>query len=292
MKHYTIRDFEREFPDDAACLEWLMRRRYPTHPGGVFCTKCQKVTKHHRVVSRHSYSCDECGHHVHPTANTIFHKSPTPLRLWFYAVYQMASTRCGISAKQIQRETGVTYKTAWRMFTQIRKLLQEEASAVSGHVEIDETYVGGKRHDGKRGRPGPDSNKTPVVGIAQRKGRVVAVVTKDVKANSLMPIIGSHVLPKTTVYTDELLSYNRLPRMGYNHKRIHHQAKVYVMGDIHTNTVEGFWSLLKRGISGVYHSVSAKQLQSYVDEYAFRYNHRNDTRPMFSTILSRAGVVR
>lgn len=122
MQKYTIRDFEREFPTDDACLDWLRGFLYPD---GIHCKKCDRVTKHHRVASRRSYSCDYCGHHVHPTAGTLYHKSSTPLRLWFYATYLMASTRCGISAKQLERELGVTYKTAWRMFKQLRSLLSE-----------------------------------------------------------------------------------------------------------------------------------------------------------------------
>jgi transposase len=120
MKPYTISDFQQQFPDDASCLDWLKSYLYPN---GIECKVCQRVTKHHRVASRPSYSCDQCGHHVHPMAETIYHKSPTPLRLWFYAIYLMASTRCGISAKQLQRELGVTYKTAWRMFKQIRTMM-------------------------------------------------------------------------------------------------------------------------------------------------------------------------
>ena len=122
MQRFTFKDFEGMFPDDASCLEWLRNFLYPD---GIFCKKCNATTKHHRVQSRPSYSCDHCGHHVHPTAGTIFHKSSTSLKTWFHAIYLMASTRCGISAKQIERETGVTYKTAWRMFKQIRILLQE-----------------------------------------------------------------------------------------------------------------------------------------------------------------------
>ena len=140
---FTIADFNTMFPDDAACLEWLKTHLYPD---GIHCEKCGKVTKHHRVQSRPSYSCDQCGHHVHPAADTIYHKSPTSLKLWFYAVYLMASTQCGISAKQLQRETGVTYKTAWRMFKQIRSMLDDgdDGRPLSGKVETDETYMGGK----------------------------------------------------------------------------------------------------------------------------------------------------
>jgi len=281
MRKYTIKDFNRDFPDDAACLEWLRAYLYPD---GIYCKICQRVTKHHRVQSRPSYSCDWCGHHVHPTAETIFEKSTTSLRHWFYAVYLMASTRCGISAKQIERELGVTYKTAWRMFHQIRCLLDEKGGKLRGYVEMDETYIGGHRR-GKRGRGA--EGKTPVAGIVERRGRIIACKVMNVRAKTLLPLLRDSVARGSTVYTDELGSYNQVGNLGYRHKRIRHAAKVYVVGDIHTNTVDGFWSLLKRGINGVYHSVSAKHLQSYLDEYSFRYNHRSDTQPMFRSFLHR-----
>jgi len=272
------------FPDDAACLEWLRNYLYPD---GIFCKLCQRVTKHHRTVSRPSYSCDHCGHHVHPTAGTIFHKSSTSLRTWFHAIYLMASTRCGISAKQIERETGVTYKTAWRMFKQIRTLLQDDSGPVGGAVEMDEMYYGGVRKQGT-GRPmRGDRKKSPVLGIVQRKGRAKAFVLDSVSGVELLSHAQEHILPESTVYTDELYGYDGLGHMrqGYEHRRIKHSAKVYVIGDIHTNTVEGFWSLIKRGIGGVYHAVSQKYLQSYLDEYSFRYSHRHDAEPMFLTFL-------
>src|SRR6202050_844139 len=153
MQQYTKRDFDRQFPNDAVCLEWLKNYLFPD---GIFCKNCEQVTKHHRVVKRKSFSCDHCGNHIHPTADTIFHKSSTPLTTWFYAIYLMSSTRCGISAKQIERETGVTYKTAWRMFKQIRSMLNPEGSAPIGGrgrgVEMDEAFFGGKRK-GNAGRP-------------------------------------------------------------------------------------------------------------------------------------------
>src|SRR3990170_1645780 len=292
MKPYTIKDFQRDYPDDAACLEWLKNYLYPE---GIVCENAAcprtgKVTKHYRVVSRPSYSCAYCGHHVHPTAGTIFHKSTTPLRLWFFAVHLMATTRCGISAKQIQRETGVTYKTAWRMFRQIRTLLQEPVTPLSGEVEVDETYIGGrKRTYGTRQEAARErlKNKQVVAGHVQRGGKVRAIHLPYGTANVLLPHVRRFVLPASIIYTDELPIYGRLSAFGYAHRRINHAAQVYVDGDVHTNTVEGFFSLVKRGISGVYHAVSAKYLQSYLNEYSFRYNHRNDERPMFMTILSR-----
>jgi len=282
MLPYTLKDFQRQFPDDATCLEWLKNYLYPD---GIFCDACQAITKHHRVASRPSYSCDHCGHHVHPTADTIFHKSPTPLTTWFYAVYLMAQTRCGISAKQIQRETGVTYKTAWRMFKQIRSMLTDEKSGPIGgknsKVEMDETYYG-SRSEGTRGR---GTKKTPVVGMVQRRGQVRAFVAADVKADTLRGFIKQHVLPKSTVFTDTFRSYNGLDARGYTHERINHSEGVYVVGQIHTNTIEGFWSLIKRGIGGVYHNVGRNYLQTYLNEYSFRYNRRFDTQPMFLSFL-------
>src|SRR5947209_20230347 len=164
---YTINDFNRQFPDDAACLEHLMQLRFP---GNVtFCETCQQERKHYRITGRPVYSCDHCGTQVSPMAGTIFEHSSTSLRLWYYSMYLMASTRCGISAKQIQRETGVTYKTAWRMFRQIRTLLSEGDLQLEGpSVEIDENYYGGKRKYGT-GRPmRGDKTKIPVIAIVQR----------------------------------------------------------------------------------------------------------------------------
>jgi transposase len=291
MEKFTFKHFEEMFPDDASCLEWLRQYLYPN---GIYCKLCKKVSMHHRVASRPSYSCDYCGHHVHPTAGTIFHKSPTSLKTWFHAIYLMASTRCGISAKQIERETGVTYKTAWRMFNKIRTLLEDDGALLRGSVEMDETYFGGKRKNGT-GRPmRGDKTKSPIVGIVERKGRVRARVSPDVSGASLLGMVREYVLPESTVYTDEMASYDGIRSIqrkdgegnaGYQHRRINHSSKIYVLGDIHTNSVEGFWSLIKRGIGGVYHQVSQKFLQNYLDEYSFRYNHRHDVEPMFLTFL-------
>ena len=282
MQNYTIRDLERDFPTEEACMEWLVNFLYPK---GITCPKCEVVTKHHRVASRTSYSCDRCGHHEHPMAGTIFQDTRTPLRSWFHAVFLMASTRCGISAKQLERELGVTYKTAWRIFKQIRLLLDEHPDPLGGEVEADETYVGGRRKGTKRGRPGPDSHKVPVFGVVERKGRIHATVVPNVKGATLMGEVEKRVMPASTVFTDELKSYNRLTKAGYQHSRVNHSAGIYVSGGAHTNTIEGFWSLMKNGIRGSHRAVSAKYLQSYIDEYVFRYNHRSDIIPMFQTMI-------
>jgi transposase-like protein len=281
MQKFTIKDLDAKYPDDDSCLERLKNKRWPN---GIECPICKKVTKHHKITGRQAYACDYCGHQMSPTAGTIFHKSATPLRIWFQVMHRMASTRCGISAKQIQRETGVTYKTAWRMFKQIRTLLAETNPMFTNEVEIDETYIGGKR-TGKRGRGA--EGKTAVVGIVQRQGKITTTVVANTKRSTVMPLITKNVARKSVIYTDEYPTYDIVDRLGYHHETVNHGAGQYVIGDAHTNTIEGFWSLTKRGISGVYHAVSPKYLQSYLNEYEFRYNHRNDETPMFELFLNR-----
>jgi len=281
---YTITDFNTQFPDDATCLDFILNARFPK---GVYCTTCHKITKHYRRTGRQAYSCEFCGNHVFPTAGTIFHKSTTSLRLWFYAMFLMASTRCGISAKQLERELGVTYKTAWRMFKQIRSLMDEKNNPFSGNIEVDETYIGGK-HSGTPGRGA--EGKTPVIGLANREeSQIKTTVTKDVKSRTILPIIWNNVprSAENTIHTDEFASYNLVQKLGYVHRRVFHGKGEYARGNTHVNTVEGFWSLVKRGINGVYHAVSPKYLQSYLNEYSFRYNHRKSQTPMFHLLLNR-----
>jgi transposase len=280
---YTVVQFNAEFPNDDACLEFVKEQRWPN--GVTRCEKCAKDRKHHRVSGRTAYACQACGNHIYPLAGSIFEKSTTSLKTWFYAMYLMGSTRCGISAKQIQRETGVTYKTAWRMFKQIRLLLSEDLQLEGSTMEMDETFVGGHRRTSSW-----RDNKVPVVGMVERStkervGRVVARVAPDVKKQTLHKFAKEFILPKSIVFTDEHVGYDGLELQGYAHRRIRHNAKVYVMGDIHTNTIEGFWSTVKRGIGGVYHNVSAKYLQTYLNEYCFSYNRRFEGNMLFKRIL-------
>ena len=293
MQKYTIRDFNQEFPDDDACLRSIVDMLYPE---GINCRSCGMVRPHARLTNRKAYSCDYCGTHVYPLAGTIFEKSSTPLKSWFYAMYIMSQTRCGISAKQLERELGVTYKTAWRMFKQIRSLMAEEGGMLRGTVEVDETFVGGRPRY-KQPRKGPrlsddPTAKKPVVGMVERGGQVKAWVTDDIKSRTIRPLMEGHVMPASTVFTDEATQYGLVRRAGYQHKRVNHSALVYVDGDVHTNTIEGFWSLLKNGIRGVYHSVGKDYLQTYVNEYTFRYNHRKDEQPMYETVTRRIRAVR
>ena len=286
MKTYTIKDFDKMFPNDDACLDFLFNYQ---HQHGVYCPKCQKVTKHYKKNGVKFYACEFCGMGYAPTSGTIFEKSDTPLRSWFHAIFLMTTTKTGISAKQLQRELGATYKTAWRIFNQTRKLFSENVNPLSGMVEVDETYIGGKRQ-GKRGRGA--SGKAVVMGMVERQGNAIAKVVPNVKANTLLPMIEAKVAKesKTIVFTDELPSYNNVERLGYAHEIVQHAAKQYVSGTAHVNTCEALWSTIKRGIDGVNHHVSPLYLQSYLDSYIYRYNHRKDETPMFLSVLNRAAT--
>lgn len=275
---FTIKDFKRRFPTDRACLQELMRKRYGSQ---AQCPDCHKETRFHRVKGRKCYECQWCGFQVYPTANTIFHKSATPLVDWFWVMYLMTATRSGVSAMEVKRQLGVTYKCAWRMCHQVRRAMGEKP-ILRNEVEMDETYVGGKRR-GKRGRGAV--GKTPVFGMVERKGKLNAAVVENVKASTIQPIVNESVAKGSAIMTDEFGIYNRLQKNGYSRQVIRHAVKEYVRGSVHVNNVEGFWSQLKRGISGTHVWVSRRHLQKYVDEFAFRYNQRSDAMPMFDRLL-------
>lgn len=292
---YTVKDFDKEFPDDAACLRWLVEFLYPL---GMHCLGCGEVRPHHQLKTRPKvWTCDYCGTQTHPTAGTIFHKSKTPLKTWFHAIYLMSATRCGISAMQLMRETGVTYKTAWRMFTIIRKMLLEDVHDLGGDkiVEADETYYGPKLNRMNRKarsrfspsvlKAGPETGKVIIAGLVERGGRIAAYPVERRGFFELTQPIKQRVLPGSRIYTDEAAQYVPLKRWGYIHKLVKHKDGVYVDADgVGTNTIEAFWSHFKGSVRGVYKHVSRQHLQGYLDEYAFRYNHRADGQPMFKIL--------
>lgn len=288
----SVVEFWREFPDDATCLDRLWRERYAIDGHHAFCPVCEKERKFHRIKSRPSYACDSCGKHLHPMKGTIFEKSTTSLQLWFYAMFLMASTRCGISAKQLERELGVTYKTAWRMFNKIRTELmndEDDDTQLDGDVEVDETSWGGKPR--RKMTPKESAhfreNKTTVLGMVEREGRVRLRVIPSRRGEPLSDAVRSHVNPSAFLITDDWPAYKPL-RAEYDHIAVNHSAGEYVVGDVHTNTIEGFFGNLKTGMRGAYKHVSDRWIQSYLDEYAWRYNARLEPLGMFEQLLRRA----
>lgn len=284
---YTVKDLREDFPDDDACLEWLVNYLYPE---GITCKRCTVVTKHHKLKDRKVYSCDRCGAQVSPTAGTIFHKSSTPLTDWFYAIYMMSTNKAGTSAKQIERELGVSYPTAWRMMHQIRTMMDAPDGLLTDEVEVDETFVhpNSFKRSSARKRYGVDARRKGevVFGILQRGGGVKVWHVRSVGVRVLMPLIEANVKYGAIVHTDGYAGYQRLSRIGYEHRRTDHGANQYYTPDSSTQNIENVWSHFKRGIKGVYRHVSAKHLQKYANEYAWRYSNRNRVS-MFWVLMGR-----
>ena len=286
---FSVREFFQRFPNDDACLAHIMEVRFG---GARFeCSACGKKSTHHKLATRRTYVCAACGHHVNPTAGTILHDTRTPLVSWFYAMYLFCTTRHGVSGKELQRQLGVTYKTAYRIGQQIRDLMaktQTFDALLSGHVELDEAYVGGRRSGGKRGRGAP--GKTIVMGLAERSGNFKAVIIPDVKRETLRGVVLDSVEPGSTVSTDELYSYNLLTSDGFDHHRVSHGKKEYARRgedgeSFHVNTVEGFWKLFKASVRSTHIQISGKHMQRYLSEFTFRANHRHRVNGMFDLLV-------
>jgi transposase-like protein len=224
---------------------------------------------------------------------TIFEKSTTSLQLWFYAMYLIASTRCGISAKQLERELGVTYKTAHRMFKKIRThLMNDEGNdQLGGDVEVDETSWGGKpRKPLTRSEAAAFREAKPtILGMVERGGKVRLRVIPSRRGPALSREVRANVNPSSIIFTDDWQAYKPLKYDGFlGHRIINHSRGVYVEGDVHTNTIEGFFGNLKTGMRGAYKHVSPKYLQTYLDEYAWRHNPKRTGGALFRQLLARA----
>lgn len=272
---YTVKQLQADFPNDDACLKWLVQYLYPN---GIICHKCKKATKHYKISSRRSYACCKCGSHFSPTAGTIFHKSHIPLTDWFFAIYIMSTDKAGTSARQIERELGVSYRTAWRMMHQIRSMMGNQDEKLENEVEVDETYVHPntyKRSSAQR-RYGRDSRRTGEIlfGAVQRGGDVKIWHVKSSGVRVLRTLILSNVKDGAIVHSDGHGSYRTLPHYGYEHRTTNHERHEYYTPDSYTQNIENVWSHIKRGIKGVYRHVNPGYLQLYANEFAWRYNHR------------------
>ena len=277
---FTFQQFIKKFPDDDACLNHLMVTRYGET---LECPKCKKTGRFSRIKKMPAYACAWCGHHIHPMVSTPFERSRTSLQKWFYAMYLFTTSRHGVPAKELQRQLGVTYKCAWRMGHQIRKYIgkTDGDSGLSGHVEVDETYIGGRT----KGRGQRMANKTAVFGMVERGGKVITRVVPDAKGQTLTPHIIDNVACDSTVSSDEWGGYKRLHRHGYKHGACNHSQEQWVKGKHHTNTIEGFWSRLKNSIRGTHVHVSPKYLANYLVEFEYRYNMRRHPQRMFDRLL-------
>lgn len=290
MDKFTITQFRAAYPNDDACLDKLFKLRYTN----LVCPKCESDKPFTKVKDRRSYQCPACRFQIYPTQGTIFEKTTTPLTHWFYAIFLQTTTRNGVAAKELERQLSICYKTALRMNHQIKLLMSNNKNKepFTGVLELDESFIGGlnkNRHADKKiedsqGRSCKD--KVPVFGIMKRGGKISVHVVDDTKGITIKPIIDAHVNKDASILiTDEWLGYTKL-KDEYSHVVINHLLGEYVRGAFHTNTIEGFWSQLKRTIKGTHIHVSKRHLQKYIDEVAFRYMERNRQDTMFETILS------
>ena len=284
MLTMTLPDVVELFGTDDKCRELLERLRWPYDPE---CPRCH-TTALARLDARLLY-CKECDYQFTVTAGTIFHDSHLPLQKWFMAALLLCEARKGMSANQIKRTLGVSYKTAWYLCHRIRAAMKEvDRPMLNGTIEMDETYVGGKQRCG-RGWNTPSNNKEIVIGIRQRGGELRFFHASDAKSGTLAQYIRDNVSTDVDVMvTDEMPAYPKAMIgagvHGSKHKTIRHRDKVYVDGDIHTNTVESAFSLLKRGIMGTWHKISAKHLPAYLDEMSFRFNRRKSHTLFLDTL--------
>jgi transposase len=286
----NIKEFNEKFSTHEVCLDYLFQSRYGATKK---CPKCNKKFSYSKVNNRQCYACAFCGHQIYPLVGTIFQSSTTSLKDWFFVIFLFSKSKNGVAAKEIERQLGVTYKTAWRICNRVRKLLADDVSMLDGVVEIDESYIGGKeknKHINKKTLNAQGRSlkaKIPVIGIVQKGGKIVAKVSKNTSNVSIHNLLKKYVKINSEVHTDEYKGYNQVKNLGYTHKRCNHLKRKFVVKDVHTNTIEGFWSQLKRSVHGTYHNVSPKYLQNYVDEFAFRFNLRKSEKPIFDCILER-----
>ncbi len=268
------------FGSEERCRAYLEALRWPE---GVSCTRCQS-DKISRSYKRNQFICDSCDYNFSVTAGTIFHDSKLPLTKWFMAVYIIGESKKGVSANQMKRMVGVSYKTAWYLCHRIRAAMTvTNPEPLTGIVEVDETYVGGKVRGKGRGYR---DNKTMVVGVIQRGGNVRLKVEKHNDRRTLHGFIQTNVDDDAeAIYTDEWPAYRGIADENTRHETVNHKQEEWVRADVHTNTVEGVWSLFKRSIVGSYHQLSEKHMDAYLDEFEWRFNNRDNPYLFRDTLM-------
>lgn len=254
---YSLQTLRREFPTDTVCLDFIFKTRYP------------RLRGYRRIRGRKEY-VNSKGHHISPLAGTIFHKSRTPLTLWFHAIFLIYISKNGVSAQELSVQLGVTYKCAFRMAHRIRATMTQDAVPLAGIVEVDETYIGGKSKQAVKFK-----TKSAVFGMVERKGKAKVYVVPHRGTEQLLPRIKEHVEQTAHIMSDEFRVYQKLPKLGYRHSSIKHGKGHYVRGQVHSNSVEGLWGQIKPSLVSTHRGVSKKYLQRYLDEFVWKYNWRD-----------------
>ncbi len=288
----TISTFEffEQFPNERAALDYLEERRWQ---GQIECPYCESErTSRQRQYQYHQ--CKDCRKKFTVRTGTIFERSHIPLHKWLFAMYLLQTARKGISSMQLSKELGITQKSAWFLLHRIREACDVKAERMTGPVEVDETYIGGKernKHEKKKLHAGRGTvGKQPVLGIRERKGRLVAMPVDGTDKKTIGKELTENIKKGATVYTDEHGAYHDLSN-SYDHQKVNHSAKEYVNGMAHTNGIESVWAVLKRGYNGVYHNWSTKHMRRYVNEFVFRFNEgnvRNHTMVRLDHIIKNA----
>jgi len=274
---YSIKDFQRDFPNDEACLELLFNT--------LHSKKCSCGGEYKKVSKRKQYQCSQCRYQIAPTANTIFHKSSTPLTLWFHSIFIFSNAKSGISAKELERQLGVTYKCAWRILSMIRKALKQDDDKLHGDVEIDTGFFGGKGKVSENNNLTHIFAKKSIVTVAvERGGRIKAEIMPVASAKTMQSFIDKNIDTNAKIMTDSSKVYIRSDKT-HDRKAVNHSVGEYVRGNVHINTIETFFAHLKRSMKGTYKSISKQHLQSYLDSFVFHYNNRHNDNQRFGTLM-------
>lgn len=275
---YTYKDLQKQFPDDDACLQFIFEN--------LHSKECSCGGTYSKLKDRRQYQCSKCRYQIAPTAGTIFHKSVTPLTDWFYALFIFSNAKSSISASELSRQLGVTYKCAWRILKQIRTALQQNNDKLDGDVETDTAYFGGRFRSGTYNKRQKEAIKAKsiVMGAISRDGEARIKVVPDASAVTHHAFLEQNIAKTARLMTDDGTIYWNSAK-EYNREAVNHNKKEYARGDVHINNIEMFWGHMKRSIKGTHKTISKAYLQSYLDTFAFHYNNRHSDTDRFAVLL-------